>query len=200
MCCASPFRRRHCRGNSLRRRPPASARARDGPATLRHAVALPIGGLGGVSLGTTELVNVVMKAPYECLVSGVWMNYFICWYDAEFERYEIKLRRNGQLSLFFQWSELRASFNIHGKEPSTIFKWTSRNKKAQIFWSALMFDKLFGKNFPILGLAYHFLMQSISKPHNQHTPNATFGVMLYSTNQHMQQRHVRQHTHYLPRN
>ena len=37
-------------------------------------------------------------------------------------------------------------------------------------------------------------MQSISKPHNQHTPNATFGVMLYSTNQHMQQRHVRQHT------
>ena len=38
-------------------------------------------------------------------------------------------------------------------------------------------------------------MQSISKPHNQHTPNATLGVMHYSTNQHMQQRHKWQHTH-----
>ena len=47
--------------------------------------------------------------------------------------------------------------------------------------------------------AHHFLMQSISKPHNQHSPNGTLGVMHYSTNQHMLQRRVRQPTHYLPR-
>ena len=37
-------------------------------------------------------------------------------------------------------------------------------------------------------------MQSISKPLNYHTPNAEFGVMHYSTNQLMQQRHIRQLT------
>ena len=29
-----------------------------------------------------------MKVPYVCLVLGVWMNYFVCWYDAGLERYE----------------------------------------------------------------------------------------------------------------
>ena len=29
------------------------------------------------------------------LVLGVWMNYFVCWYDAGLERYELKLSRKG---------------------------------------------------------------------------------------------------------
>ena len=40
-------------------------------------------------------------------------------------------------------------------------------------------------------------MQPIAKPHNQHARNATFGAVHYLTNQHMQQRHVRQPIHYL---
>ena len=39
-------------------------------------------------------------------------------------------------------------------------------------------------------------MQSVSKQHNQRTPNATFAVMHYSTNQNTQQRHLRQHTQF----
>ena len=43
-------------------------------------------------------------------------------------------------------------------------------------------------------------MQSISKPHNQHTPKATYGAMHNSTNKHLQQRHIKRPIHYLLRN
>ena len=50
-----------------------------------------------------------------------------------------------------------------------------------------------------LPLVLH-IPSSISNPHNQHTPNATFGVMHSPTNRLMQQKHERQTIHYLPRN
>ena len=84
-------------------------------------------------------------------VFGMWMNYFVYQYAAESERYELK----GYLPYVFEWSELQASCQIHGKAPTTIFKWTltQRNKNTQIFWSELIFYKHFGQSLGCLGLA-----------------------------------------------
>ena len=61
--------------------------------------------------------------------------------------------REGHLSYFFQWCELQSSCHMHGKAPTTIFKQTSRNKQAKIFWSKLMLNKRLGQNLPVLWLA-----------------------------------------------
>ena len=55
--------------------------------------------------------------------------------------------------LHFQWCELQAPCHIHGKVLSNIFKWTKRDKQTNMFWSELIWNKHFGKNLPVLGLA-----------------------------------------------
>ena len=56
-----------------------------------------------------------------------------CTAATELERYE----RKGYFSYIFQCNELQASWLIQSKAPTTIFKWTLRNKNTQIFGAEL---------------------------------------------------------------